>query len=245
MSEKSISCLFWNIRANKQDTINKIFEFANPDILFLAEVETPNLGTICSLLNDRGYECIKWVGDDKSPKKGLALYAKSGIIDNSYTAGDGDYCIAAKLSGGEECVVGVWTKTEKPIRYCDHMQNIFDYHIAKENNPIFIGDFNVSSKVIGSSGRAAIRLFKYFKEKGYESLYHLDRSIEVGEEIDVTHLHSSGGYFMVDYVLIPVSSSGSIDLITDYSSAKDFLQSGYSDHIPIIFELKNRNEKTS
>ena len=125
------------------------------------------------------------------------------------------------------------------------MQNIFDYHIAKENNPIFIGDFNVSSKVIGYSGRDAIRLFKYFKEKGYKSLYHLDRNIEVGEETEVTHLHTNGRYFMVDYVLIPANYSDSIDLITDYSSAKDFLNSGYSDHIPIMCEIKNRNEQTS
>lgn len=249
MGTNRISCLFWNIRWNQEKTINKIFEIANPDILFLAEVETPNLGTICSFMNDRGYECIKWVGDVKSPNKGLALYAKSGVVDNSYTAGDGEYCIAAKLSGSEECIVGVWSKTEKDKsnRYCEHVQNIFDYHIAKEKNPIFVGDFNASPKVKSETPkREAILLFKHFKDYGYESLYHLNRSIEVGEETDVTHLHHpSGGYFMVDYVLIPANYSDSIDLVADYSSAKDFLNSGYSDHIPIMFELKNRNEQTS
>ena len=224
-SEKNISCLFWNIQQkNTVETVEKACKQFNPDIIFLAEVESPNRGTVCSLMKERGYECIKWVGD--SIYRGLALYAKCGIVDNSYTAGDGEYCIAAKLSGMEECIVGVWSKTEKDKsnRYCEHVQNIFDYHIAKEKNPIFVGDFNASPKVKDQKCKAP-RLFKYFKDNGYESLYHMRRGVVVGEEKDSTHKHSCG-YFMFDYVLIPASSSDSIDLITDYSSAKDFLNSG-------------------
>lgn len=42
---------------------------------------------------------------------------------------------------------------------------------------------------------------------------------------------------MLDYVLISASCVDSVGLTTDFSNSKDLLQSGFSDHIPIIFEV--------
>ena len=202
----------------------------------MAEVESPNRGTICQLLEDRGYECIKWVGDLDS--KGLALYAKSGIVIDSYSAGDGEYCIAAKLSDREECLVGVWSKTEQPSRYCQHMQAIFDYYIANEAKPIFIGDFNVTPKVQKSQ---AVDLFRYFKDKDYESLYHMKRGIAIGDETDATFIKIRNGdkyYYMLDYILCKSDAYNIFENNTAIENAEDWLNEGFSDHVPVMFELR-------
>jgi len=233
MSNKNVLCLFWNIRSNKIATVEKIFERLNPDILFLAEVENSNRGTIYPLLKDRGYECIKWVGDLED--KGLALYAKPGIVKDSYSAGNGEYCIAAQLYDREECLVGVWAKTEKPSRYCQHMQAIFDYYIANEAKPVFIGDFNVTPKVQKSQ---AVNLFRYFKDRDYESLYHMKRCIPIGDETDTTFVQVRNGdkhYYMLDYILCKSTSSDIFEYISEF---KDWLDEGFSDHVPVLFEMR-------
>lgn len=230
---KKQTCLYWNIRSNKINTIEKIFDMAEPDIIFLSEVENPDGKKVNPYLRGKGYECLKWVGD--CSYKGLALYAKPGTIAHCYSEGDGQYSIAAHIVDKDACVIGVWTKPPA-YKYCKQMQEIFDYYTSKENHPIFVGDFNVSPNVCGQEKKASV-LFKNLNDKGYVSLYHQNRNINVGEEVDVTYRHTSGACFMLDYVLISASCVDSVGLTTDFSNSKDLLQLGFSDHIPIIFEV--------
>lgn len=232
-NSKKLICLYWNIRSNKISTVEKIFELSEPDIIFLAEVENPKGKRVAPFLKEKGYECIKWVGD--CSYKGLALYAKTGTVFSSYSGGEGQYSIATHIVGKDVCIVGVWTKPPA-YKYCQQVQEIFDYYTGEENHPIFIGDFNVSPKVYGQE-KKAMRLFQHLSDNGYFSMYHYKKNLNVGEEVDVTHLHTGGKYFMLDYVIAPSSSADSIGLVSDFSNAKDFLKSDFSDHIPLIFEV--------
>lgn len=232
-NSKKLTCLYWNIRSNKISTVEKIFEMSNPDIIFLAEVESPAGKIVTPFLKEKGYECMKWVGD--CSYKGLALYTKKEMVASSYSGGDGQYSIATRVDCKDVCIVGVWTKPPA-YKYCQQALEIFNYYTGEENHPIFVGDFNISPKVCGQEKKAA-SLFQHISENGYASVYHYKKNLNVGEEVDVTHLHTSGKYFMLDYLIASSSSVDSIRLVTDFSNAKDFLQLDFSDHIPLIFEV--------
>ena len=96
---------------------------------------------------------------------------------------------------------------------------------------------SVTSCILSELCHNSLNVFKNFNDKGYVSLYHQNKNINIGEEVDVTYRHTSGACFMLDYVLISASCVDSVGLTTDFSNSKDLLQSGFSDHIPIIFEV--------
>ena len=58
-NSKKLTCLYWNIRSNKISTVEKIFEMSNPDIIFLAEVESPAGKIVTPFLKEKGYE-VGW-----------------------------------------------------------------------------------------------------------------------------------------------------------------------------------------
>ena len=231
--DKRILCLFWNIQSKQERAVVEIFEH-NPDLVFLAEVENPQRGNVDSLMKDRGYQCIKWVGDKET--KGLACYAKPEIVDESSYCNEGKYCISVKLKDRKESIVGVWTIKEGSIGYIEQMKRIFDHYIDKETCPIFIGDFNVSAAV-QDQGKKAIALFDSFDEKGYGSLYHLKNDVAIGQEKDVTHLHTSKKYFMLDYILCPKMIADSLAMKASFEDAVIWLKEGHSDHIPIMLQI--------
>lgn len=246
-----MKCLYWNIRSNNESRVDELFSLSETDIdiVFLSEVcdcqNSKNKDLILPAFEKRGFHLLKWVGDRFD--KGLACFAKEGVVESFSSIASGEYNLAIKPKDSDITLVGVWSKTEKdkiPQMYCEHMKRIVDAYSS--DNAIILGDFNVCHKVL-SQKKLAPEFWKHTYSLGFESLYHHISGEEFGAESYSTFVTTKKIFFMLDYVIAKKEMLDKIEFTFPVKNSEEWLTETeiikgketqkHSDHVPLLIEF--------
>ncbi len=218
----------WNSCGKFREKFKFIAEF-DPDICVIQECENPR-EVSCKAYKDFARNSI-WIGQNKN--RGLGIFAKQDITlkNNNWNS----YCLRHFLSvrvNSKFDLLAVWAC--KP-----YIEEYFTYqsiHKDKFNkNTIIIGDFN-SNSIWDSNHdkRNHSAVVSQLKEIGLVSAYHIENEEKQGKETQNTfflYRHPDKSYH-IDYAFVDK------DRIKSFEIPKSDIWLKYSDHKPIILELK-------
>ncbi len=218
----------WNCRGKFRDKYSLLQKF-NADIYVIQECENPEK---YPQITNQFFEKCYWCGE--SDNKGLGIFLKSDInaVKNDWQT----YCLRNFISlriNDKFDLVGVWACSPYIEEYYIYQSiNIENY----DENTIIIGDFNSNTiwdKGHGKRNHSAV--VKQLSSLGLCSAYHHVAGEEQGQETAKTfflYKHLDKAYH-IDHCFV------NKDRIINYKvcDVNEWLK--YSDHIPIVLDLKS------
>ncbi|MEM8794597.1 MAG: hypothetical protein AAGE61_03435 [Pseudomonadota bacterium] len=224
-----------------------LIQQTRPDILVISECANP------SILIERGITCfdienVVWMGSNKN--KGLAIFAFNGFGVQRYEPFFPTlrYILPARIVGPTRFnLIAVWAQnasagiTRKnqmgPLR-----RGLTNYRKLLDSGPTVIGgDWN-SNAIWDKPGWKINHMTKVRQlgEHGLKSVYHETTGQRYGEETEPTlywrDRRKDGKTYHLDYVFIPETWFSKIHQFS-IGSFEDWVEPGYSDHVPIVLEL--------
>lgn len=229
MDKESIFCLFWNSQLNDVALLSNILEIDPPTIIFLAEIENPNLENIKSLLSEK-YERHELKED--LDHKWLALYKKKGVEIEAHQCILPEYSIVARLKDREECIIGMWPKAEKLHQYNSLMLKKEDY-IADVGNNVYIGEFDIYSNDKKSK---VVNLYRYIKDGNSKSFLPLKTNKIIGDRTDeeLVDVRKDGK----EYYYREIIYSADIWLYQYYKDAASLIDEEYDTKVPVMLIIR-------
>lgn len=211
-----------------------------PDIMVIQECEHPDKYKETEKIP--GVNDFLWVGDN--PNKGVAVISFGNIslkIADGYNP-DFRYILPVEVSGSFNFRLwAIWAmpvKNNKKDSYVGQIwQAMMHYQPMSMDNTVLIGDFN--SNAIWDEEKKPVNhslIVKFLKERGIESLYHLQSGERHGEELEPTFflVKNKSKPYHLDYCfcskdLTLKSSSISVGKYHDWIKL--------SDHMPLVTTL--------
>ena len=207
-----------------------------PDIAVIQECARPTTET----------EGALWFGDN--PRQGIAVQANGSYRLRAlpHIADIPRYVIPIEVTGPNQfLLIAVWSKQDPGGHYVEGVVRAVQQYrsLFAKYRTVLIGDLN--SNAIWDSSHAADRghsaLVKLLSELGLVSSYHFYYNETHGEELKPTFyfrwnkLHP----FHIDYCFIPKEWAPRVQsvMVGSYEDWK-----GYSDHRPILIEIKDQGE---
>lgn len=218
----------WNCNCKFREKFKEIIKY-NADIYVIQECENPE---VCSNLEYKDFSKNHiWIGNNCN--KGLGIFAKENIKLEKLDWPS--YCLRHFLPvriNDKYNLLGVWACAPYIEEYYIYQNiNIENYN----DKTIIIGDFNsnkIWDKAHGIRNHTVV--LEELKTKKLESSYHYKYNEIQGQETNPTfylYRHLDKGYH-IDHCFC------NINLINDYKVLVDKNWLNYSDHIPIMIEIK-------
>lgn len=219
--------------------IKYLLEKYNPDVMLIQECEESSK-----------FECVNqdfnilWIGDNKN--KGLAVFARKKLkLEKIYVnVGEVKYLLAVKVDNVK--ILNFWAMDDKRDRQQRYIAQVWqglkackemidDYTIvAGDFNWNIIWDTNPSNPLHGKM----IDVINVLGSVDIKSLYHTKMQEQFGKESQSTFFmyRKQEKKYHTDYVFVPKSI---IEMINNFEIGEYGEWTGYSDHMPILFEIDN------
>uniref|UniRef100_UPI00403EFDC7 hypothetical protein n=1 Tax=Lentilactobacillus hilgardii TaxID=1588 RepID=UPI00403EFDC7 len=219
--------VFWNCNGGFQNKIDCLLTL-KADLYIVAEAEDPDKiknQNYLSQVKEQRY--LKFSRD----RKGLLLFTFSNDLIQPLNWQNYRMRYFYPFTFRDFTFLGLWAKDN----YIEDIYLYTSFHLKDLKKSILIGDFNSNVKWDNDHGyRTHSDFNNLMKQINHVSAYHSQERVPFGQEQQATfymYRHYDRPYF-IDYAYLPRDQAFHIS----YGDAKTYLV--YSDHIPVILDLK-------